>query len=53
MATVYNIKIKTVSPFIAYTEKNMEEILNKLIKDYRDPKTGMKFESTEIKVERS
>lgn len=52
MATIYEIKIKTVSPFIAYNELYMKEMFEKFLKDYRDPKTGLKFENTEIEVER-
>ncbi len=52
MATIYEIKIKTVSPFIAYNEKYMEEMFEKFLKDYRDLNTGLRFENTEIEVKR-
>ena len=52
MATVYRIKIKTVSAFLNYNEKDMTEIIEKLLKDYKDKKTGLGFEATEIDVER-
>lgn len=52
MATIYKIEVKTVSPFIAYDEKYIKEMFQKFLKEYRDKKTGMKFESTEVKVER-
>jgi len=52
MATVYKIKIKTVSPFLSYTEKDITKIFEKFLKDYRDKHTGLGFEATEIDVER-
>lgn len=52
MATLYKIKIKTVSPFINYNEGHITEIIDKFLKEYRDPKTGLGFEGTEIDVER-
>jgi len=52
MATVYKIKIKTVSAFVNYDEKIITEIIEKLLKEYRDEKTGLGFEGTEINVER-
>jgi len=52
MATVYRIKIKTVSAFVNYNEKAITEIIEKLLKDYKDEKTGLGFEATEIDVER-
>jgi len=52
MATLYKIKIKTVSPFINYNEGHITEIIDKFLKEYRDPKTGLGFEGTEIDVKR-
>lgn len=52
MATVYKIQIKTVSPFINYSEKYMTEMFEKFLKEYRDYDTDMWFEATEIDVER-
>jgi len=52
MATVYKVKIKTVSAFVAHDEAHVTEIFEKFLKDYRDPKTGLGFEATEIDVER-
>ena len=52
MATVYKIKIKTVSAFVNYNEAKMTEIIEKLLKDYKDEQTGLGFEGTEIDVER-
>jgi hypothetical protein len=46
MATVYKIKIKTVSPFLAYTEKDITEIFDKFLKEYRNKHTGLGFEAT-------
>lgn len=52
MATLYNIKIKVVSAFVNYNEATMTTIVEKLLKEYRDPKTGLGFEGIEIDVER-
>jgi len=52
MATLYKIKIKTVSPFMSWSEKYMIEMFEKFLKEYEDPMTGMKFEATEIDVEK-
>jgi len=55
MATVYKIKIKTVSAFcnpnVVLAEAEMTEIIEKLIKEYKDKQTGLGFEATEIDVE--
>lgn len=53
MATIYNIKIKTVSPFVSFDEKYMKDMFEKFLRKYRDENTGTGFESTEIEVERS
>ena len=52
MATLYEIKIKTVSPFCSYDESYVKEMFQKFLKNYRVEKTGLKFENTEINVER-
>lgn len=52
MATVYSIKIKTVSAFCAYDEKYMKKMFEEFLKKYKDKKTRLGFESTEIEVER-
>jgi hypothetical protein len=52
MATVYKIKIKTTSAFLAYNEKDIKELFLKFLKEYKDEKTKLGFESTEIDVER-
>jgi hypothetical protein len=52
MATIYEIKIKTVSPFCAYNEKYIMDMFDKFLKEYKDKKTGLGFESTEIVVVR-
>lgn len=48
MATVYTILIKTVSPYVAYSEKDMDKIMLDLIKGYS--KLNLTFESTEVKT---
>lgn len=52
MATIYNIQIKTVSPFVNYTEQEIENLFKQFLLDYKNPTTGLKFESTEIIVEK-
>lgn len=51
MATVYNIKIKTVSPFCAYSNERMKEIVGKLFNEYVNEDTQQRFENTEVNVE--
>ena len=45
MATLYKIKIKIVSAFINYNERDITEMFEKFLKE-------QKFEGTEIDVER-
>jgi len=52
MATIYNIKIETVSAFNAYTEEYMKKMFEKFLEEYRDNDTNLGFENTEIEVER-
>lgn len=52
MATVYKIKIKTTSAFCSYSEEYVKEMFKKFLKEYRDEKTKLKFENTEIEVEK-
>lgn len=51
MATIYNVKIKTVSAFCAYDKRYVEQILKDFLEKFRDDKTGLGFEGTEIEVE--
>lgn len=46
MATIYNLKIRTVSAFCAYPVDEVCDIIKKLIETYRHPETGLSFEST-------
>ncbi len=48
MATVYKIEIKTVSPFVAYSEKEMDKIMLDLVNSYSN--FNFNFESTEVKT---
>lgn len=50
MATVYEIKIKTVSPWCRYDKEHMKQMFEKFLSEYRAQITGMKFESTEVEV---
>jgi len=52
MATIYNIKIKTVSAFCNFDEKYITEMFEKFLKEYKDEATNLGFENTEIEVER-
>ncbi len=51
MATVYNIKIKTVSAFCAYNEEYIKNMFDTFLREYKDENNKLGFESTEIKVE--
>ena len=52
MATLYKIKIKTVSAFCNYDEKYIIEMFSNFLKEYKDKDNGLGFEGTEIYVER-
>ena len=52
MATVYKVEIETVSAFAAYPEEEVKKILEEFLKKYKNEKTGLGFESTEVKVTR-
>lgn len=41
MATIYNVKIKTVSAFVNYPEKEVKQIFDEFLKKYRNPETGL------------
>lgn len=50
MATIYEIKIKTVSHWCAYDEKYIKSMFEKFLKEYQDKQTQLGFENTEIEV---
>lgn len=52
MATLYKIKIKTVSAFCAYDEAYMTELFEKFLREYKDKDNGLGFEATEIDIEK-
>lgn len=52
MATVYDIKIKTVSPFCSFDEEYVKRMFKEFLKSYKDKNTGLQFESTEVEVKR-
>tara|TARA_R110000868_G_scaffold90534_1_gene251209 strand:+ start:664 stop:825 length:162 start_codon:yes stop_codon:yes gene_type:complete len=52
MATLYEVKIKTVSAYCAYDEEYMQKMFEKFLKEYRDKDNGMGFENTKIEVKR-
>ena len=49
MATVYKIKIKTVSAFIDIDPIEIKTLLTKSLENYKHS-TGFKLESTEVEV---
>ena len=51
MATVYKIEIKTVSPWVNYSEEDIKKMFKKFLDESRNDKV-MGFESTEINVEK-
>lgn len=52
MATVYEVKIKTVSPWVNHDEKYIKEMFEKFLKEYKDKKTKLGFENSEVEVKR-
>lgn len=50
MATIYKIKIKTISAFVAHDEKYVQQVFEKFLKTYKDEYTGLGFESIKVKV---
>lgn len=52
MATIYEVKIITVSAFRAYDEVYIKEMFKKFLKEYKDEETQLGFESTEIEVKK-
>ena len=52
MATVYKIKIKTVSAWVSYDEKAVKDMIERSIKECKDKDGKPVFENTEITVER-
>ena len=50
MATVYEIKIKTTSPWLRCKKSYIENMFEKFLKEYKDDFTLHKFENTEIEV---
>lgn len=52
MATVYQADVKFVSAFVAYSEKQIQEILKEFLSHYRDAETGLGFESITVEVKR-
>lgn len=52
METNYDIHIQTTSTFISHTEKEMKQMFEKFLNEYKHPITKTGFESTEIKVKK-
>jgi hypothetical protein len=50
MATIYDIKIKTVSAFCAHDENYVKGMFEKFLKEYKDKDNNLGFESTEVDV---
>ena len=52
MATIYDIKIKTTSAFVAHDETYVKQLLEKFLAEYKDPRFNLGFESTTVKVQK-
>lgn len=50
MATVYKIEIETTSAWVSCSEKQVKEMFDEFLKEYKDEKTGKGFECAEIEV---
>lgn len=50
MATIYDIKIKTVSAFCAHDEEYVKEMFVKFLDEYKDKDNNLGFESTVVNV---
>lgn len=50
MATVYKFKVKCVSVFCAYTREQVAKIIEEALKKYKDPETGLRLESIEVRI---
>lgn len=52
MATVYKVEMETVSSWVSYSPEQIQKFIESALKEFRDKKTGFKFERCEIKVVR-
>lgn len=52
MATVYEIKIETCSPWVSYTEDHMKKLFEEFLENVKKEKQGHIFEGTEVEVKR-
>ena len=43
MATVYEVKLRIVSEFCSYSEKDISNIIESVIREYTDENTGLKL----------
>ena len=49
MATVYKLKVECVSAFCSYPTSHTKSIIEKALKEYVDPDTGLTLESISVK----
>lgn len=49
MATVYHFKVECCSAFCAYPSSQIQAIIEKALKDYENPDSGLKLESISVK----
>lgn len=49
MATVYKLKVECVSAFCSYPTSHIKSIIEKALKEYVDPDTGLTLESISVK----
>ena len=53
MATVYEIKVKVVSPWVNYPPEKIEEIIKEALENHEDDDhPGNEFENVEVEAER-
>lgn len=51
MATIYNFKVKCVSPFYEFNDKIISKIIEESLTKFRDETTGLTLESIEVKIQ--
>jgi hypothetical protein len=51
MATVYRYKVECCSPFCAYPNEKIQDIIKKALREFVDKDTGLTLESIVVKDE--